>query len=151
MEIIIFVAGIVVGYFIEIILDFFLSQMKLIIKRRNWQKAEIVWEKYKVISRGLEVVQSGWISNKFSEKEVTITVDSDFLLPTDIKMKILDGHKDEWEKLEIENNSQIGISDIDPHRVSDNVGSKEQTHELRIHGHTYRYFEFCSAVEKLDT
>jgi hypothetical protein len=141
MDIVIFVAGIIVGYFIEKILDFLLTKVNVLFMNHDWQSAEKIWEKYKTISRGLEVIQTGWINNKFEEKEVIITIDGEFSL---IQMKILDEHHDEWEKSGIKNNVQIGILDLDPHRISDDVGTKEPTHELRIHGQTYKHFEFLS-------
>lgn len=144
MELLIFIAGVVAGYFIEKFLDFLLIQIDLIRKRRTWQKTERVWKKYQAVSFGLEVIQVGWINDEFSEEQVIVTVDKDFELHPEIAAKTLDIHKDEWEKSGLKNNVQFGISEIDPHRVSDEIASKGTSHELRIRGHTYRYFEFLS-------
>ena len=144
MELLIFIAGVIVGYFIEKFLDILLAQIDLFRKRRSWQKAERVWQKYQAVSFGLEVIQVGWINNEFSEEQVVITVDKDFKLQPEIAAKTLDIHKDKWEKAGLNNNVQFGISEIDPHRVSDEIAGKGKSHELRIRGHTYRYFEFLS-------
>lgn len=88
MEFAIFVAGVVVGYFIEKALDIVVGQIHLLWKRRLWKKAERIWKKYESLSFGLEVVQTGWKDCSFSEDH--IVADDTYKMADDIG-RLLDG------------------------------------------------------------
>jgi hypothetical protein len=90
------------------------------------------------------VVQTGWKDGSFSEDQVIATIDDIFKMPEDIFMRIYDHHKAEWEAARLKDNTQYGISMIDPHRISDDVTAGYSSHELRIKGHTYQYFDFLA-------
>lgn len=149
MEWVFLFVGIIAGYFINKLLDFLLMRVELIRERRIWQKAERVWVKYQAISFGLEVIQVGWTNGKFSEEQVIITVDKVFKLNSEIAAKTLEILTGEWEKQHYTNDIQYGVSEIDPHRSSDEAISKAASHQLVIYGHTFRYFEFLSTNKML--
>jgi hypothetical protein len=46
---------------------------------------------------------------------------------------------------------QYGISEIDPHRVSDEITTQSNSHQLRIKGHTYNYFDFLATHRLFQT
>ncbi len=144
MDLLIFIAGVILGYFIEKILDIVLKNTTKIYKQKIWQKAERIWNKIQDISEGLELIQAGWKNDQFGEDQVIITIDDEFRLSPPLAAKTFAIHHHEWEEIGLENNQQIGVSKIDPHRISDEIDSKGKTHELRIHGQTYHYFEFMS-------
>ena len=149
MEWVFLFVGIIAGYFINKLLDFLLMHVELIRERRIWKKAERVWVKYQAISFGLEVIQVGWANGKFSEEQVIITVDKVFKLNPEIAAKTLEILMGEWEKQHYTNDVQYGVSEIDPHRSSDEVTCKTTDHQLVICGHTFRYFEFLSTNRML--
>lgn len=144
METIIFVVGVVVGYFIEKALDAAIDRIRPFWKHRHWKKAEQVWKKYESLSFGLEVVQTGWKGGIFSEDQVIVTIDDVYKMPSNISVDIYNQHKAEWEAARLENNLQYGIAQIDPHRISDDLTVGTASHELRIKGHTFHYFDFLS-------
>jgi len=149
MEIASFIAGTifgaVIGYCIEKILDALGERVFSLRKRQYWQQAHRTWKKYESLSYGLEVIQTGWKDGAFSEDQVVLTVDSTFELPREIASNIRDRHIQEWETNNLTNNQQYGIAAIDPRRISDEVAFQGSTsHELRIHGHICKYFDFLS-------
>jgi len=144
MDILTFFLGILVGYFIEKILDSLIARVKLSTKKRKWKKAEQIWEKYQSLSFGLIVIQAGWKAGEFSEEQVVVTIDNSYKIPKDIAENLYNSHKGKWESADLNDNEQYGIAEIDPHRVSDEITTKSDSHQLRIKGHTYRYFEFLA-------
>jgi len=149
MEVIIFIAGAIVGYFIEKILDFLTLRINVASKRRHWKKSEAVWKKWQSVFKGLEVVQIGWKNHEFTEKQVLITVDDKFKLVDDTKNNIYEKHLDSWQSSGIPNNEQIGVLSLDPHRISDKVGENEHSHLLRINAQSYMYYDFLSTHQIL--
>lgn len=144
MEILIFVLGVVAGYFIEKTIDFSTIRIRSFWEQRQWQKSEQIWEKYQSLSFGLEVVQTGWKEGVFSEEQVVVTVDDTYELPEDILQNIYKPYQLKWETSGQKNNQQYGVSEIDPHRISDEGATKSTSHQLRIKGHLFNYFDFLS-------
>ncbi len=141
--------GIFIGYFIEKILDNTLAWFQKSRQVAYWKKAEKTWKEYqKSLAYGLEVIQMGWNEGIFSPEEIVITLDGEYKLPEIIYEKIRKNHETDWVNQNITNDVQVGIYSIDPHRTSDNLlGSNieaEASHQLRILGHRYHYFDFLS-------
>ena len=65
MDLLIFIAGVILGYFIEKILDIVLKNTTKIYKQKIWQKAERIWNKIQDISEGLELIE-GWMEKMIS-------------------------------------------------------------------------------------
>ena len=144
MDITTFIFGIIVGYFIEKFLDFILDKIRLVKNNYRWKKAEETWRRYQSLSFGLEVIQAGWKAGVFSEEQVVVTLDDVYEMPKEYTRDLYDNHIAEWKLAGLENNVQYGICEIDPHRVLDEIATKVDSHQLRIKGHTYHYFEFMA-------
>ncbi len=137
--------GIVIGYFVEKLLDKVLDNFKKLRGSSYWRRVVKAWQYFQKLSYGLEVVQMGWNEGLFVDEDVVITLDTEYNLPSDIKEKIFDIHEADWISQNMTNDIQFGISRIDPHRISDNTtGGVKNTHQLRLWGHTYHYFDFLS-------
>jgi hypothetical protein len=89
-----------------------------------------------------DVVQSGWKDSLFNDEHVEILVDGKFKLNDHICSEIRDKNYNLWLSKNLQNNEQIGLTEIDPHRISDSVG--EQSHILKIRARRIDYFDFLS-------
>lgn len=150
MEWITLVVGVILGYFIEKLMDRLLEKYGRVRSSSYFKKVENAWKEYQGLSYGLELIQIGWNNGCFSPDEVVITLDGSFQLPKEIKERILDKHRLHWVEQNMTDDVQFGIIKIDPHRISDNhLGNVKITHQLRIWGQTYQYFEFLATHKTL--
>ena len=147
MEIVTFIAGVCVGYIIEKLLDIMTSKIQKIIKFIKWRKKENFLEKYRQLVHGLELIQYGWNNGTFNEDQVFVTKNNEFKLSDEIREKILLKNISYWNNNSLQNNPQIGVSFIDPHRTTDEI-STTTDHELVIHGQVYNYYDFLATNQK---
>ena len=52
-----------------------------------------------------------------------------------------------WKNQRLKNNTQLGVFEIDPHRISDVPG--EHSHILILRGQRFTYFDFCASNRAL--
>lgn len=143
-----FIVGAVAGYYAEKVLDRVHAHVSRLFQRLRRLRYGRAWETYKSLSVGLDVVQTGWKSDTFAQDEVVLTLGPDFELSSDIAATIRDAHRAGWEQHDLKDNIQVGLSAVDPHRVSDEVGEKT-THQLRLAGQRYHYFDFLATHRTL--
>ncbi len=90
-----------------------------------------------------DVIQMGWDNLIFGEHSIEILIYGKFKIDKEIESKIKNKYQTYWESVNFQNNQQIGIIEIDPHRLTDNV-TEGQSHVLKIKAHIIDYFDFLS-------
>lgn len=139
-----FFGGLVLGWFIE---KYFLDKIQPLIhskwQKRRYERINSHYSKYNDIMSDLELIQSGWTDKIFNIGDVEITHEREFILDSNLKSEINYEKKEkEWIRNNLKNNQLIGVTKIDPHRLSENIGGN--SHLLHISAQQYHYFDFLA-------
>jgi len=130
------------GYFLKKGLDRVGISLSSLYQRYSWRKANQAWSKYESLLSKIKLVQSGWKDGAFSEDYVCVKLEDSFEIPQDIAIRLREPYRAKWESEHLKNNQQVGVSFIDPHRVSDEIGAT--SHQLFIRAKTFSYFDFLA-------
>jgi hypothetical protein len=142
--IILFIIGIIAGWALE---KFFLDKAYHIFqdnqKRSHYKKINLLWNRYNELTPEYELILHGWLDSIFKFSDVIITVEGTFQLDDGIKKAINYEEKViDWSNKNLQNNQLVGISKIDPFRLTENL--EDNKHILHISAHRYNYFDFLS-------
>lgn len=109
--------------------------------RRRFKSVNRVLVQGQTLLGRLELVQLGWRDGVFDEDDILITLDGEYSLPEDIRLKVLEPSRASWEAQGFKDSIQCGIKSIHVVRTTDDVLRSGPAHEIAITAHSYSFFE----------